>query len=84
MGNLTYDTGATCPVCEVWIPSGLTHDHALQQAGTPDGAAPLLPSAIAEVAFHKHRWVHDGVTPGGSALYHCDAHDPPEVRTVSL
>jgi hypothetical protein len=31
---------------------------------------------------HRHRWVYDGQTTVGLLIYHCDAHDPPEVRQV--
>lgn len=31
---------------------------------------------------HRHRWVYDGQA-GLGQLYHCDEHDPPEVRILT-
>ena len=40
--------------------------------------------ALAEAVAHRHRWVFDAAEPGGMVTYHCDAHDPPEVRRVHV
>ena len=39
---------------------------------------------VAEVAYvlHQHRWIYDGILRNGSAIFHCDDHDPPIVRQV--